>query len=57
MITALKKAEAKRTAKDATQEYGVSKHTIYVWKAEYGGLSVSEAEEVTHLREENARRT
>ena len=32
-----------------------SKHTIYAWKAKYGGMEVSEAEEVKHLRDENAR--
>ena len=33
----------------------VSKHTIYAWKAKYGGMEVSEAQEVKQLREENAR--
>jgi putative transposase len=33
----------------------VSKHTIYGWKAKYGGLEMSEAQEVKQLREENAR--
>lgn len=33
----------------------MSKHTIYAWKAKYGGLDVSEAQEVKQLREENAR--
>ena len=28
---------------------------IYAWKAKYGGMDVSEAEEVKHLRDENAR--
>jgi Transposase len=37
------------------REQGVSKHTIYAWKAKYGGMEVSEAEEVKHLRDENAR--
>ena len=31
----------------------VSKHTIYAWKAKYGGMEVSEAQEVKQLREEN----
>jgi len=31
-----------------------SASTIYAWKAKYLGLEVSEAEEVKHLREENA---
>jgi putative transposase len=33
----------------------VSKHTIYAWKAKYGGMSVSEAQEAKQLREENTR--
>jgi putative transposase len=55
MITALKQVEGGRTADDVAREYGVSKHTIYAWKAKYGGMEVSEAEEVKHLRDENAR--
>jgi putative transposase len=30
-------------------------HTIYAWKAKYGGMDVSEAQEARQLREENAR--
>jgi putative transposase len=37
------------------REQGVSKHTIYAWKSKYGGMEVSEAEEVKHLRDENSR--
>jgi len=33
MISALKQLEAGRKAEDMAREYGVSKHTIYVWKA------------------------
>ena len=33
----------------------MSKHTIYGWKAKYGGMDVSEAQEVKALREENVR--
>jgi putative transposase len=55
IITALKQVEAGRTAEDVAREQGVSKHTIYAWKAKYGGMDVSEAEEVKHLRDENGR--
>lgn len=55
MIEALKQMEAGRTAADVGRQYGVSKHTIYAWKAKYGGLEVSEAQELKQLREENAR--
>jgi putative transposase len=55
MIAAPKQVEAGRTVDDVAREHGVSKHTIYAWKAKYGGMEVSEAEEVKHLRDENAR--
>ena len=55
MIKALKQMEAGCTAEDVAREYGISKHTIYAWKAKYGGMDVSEAEEVKHLRDENSR--
>jgi len=55
MIGALKQVEAGRAVEDLAREYGVSKHTIYAWKAKYGGMEVSEAQEVKQLREENAR--
>lgn len=52
IITALKQVEAGRTVGDVVREQGVSKHTIYAWKAKYGGMEVSEAEVVTHLCDE-----
>jgi putative transposase len=55
IIGALKLLEGGRTAEDVARECGVSKHTIYAWKAKYGGLEVSEAQELKQLRDENAR--
>ena len=55
IIAALKQVEAGRTVEEVAREQGVSKHTIYAWKAKYGGMEVSEAEEVKHLRDENSR--
>jgi putative transposase len=55
MIEALKQMEAGRHAAEVGRQYGVSKYTIYAWKAKYGGMEVSEAQEVKQLREENAR--
>jgi putative transposase len=54
IIAALKQVEAGRTTEDVAREQGVSKHTIYAWKSKYGGMEVSEAEEVKHLRERAA---
>jgi putative transposase len=55
MIEALKQVEAGRSAEEVGRAYGVSKHTIYTWKAKYGGMEVSEAQEVKALRDENMR--
>lgn len=55
MIGAIKQVEAGRKAEEVAREMGVSKHTIYAWKQKYGGMDVSEAQEVKTLRDENAR--
>jgi putative transposase len=55
MIAALQQIEAGRTAAEVGREVGVSAATIYAWKAKYGGMSVSEAQEAKQLRDENAR--
>ena len=55
MIEALKQVEAGRSVEEVGRAYGVSKHTVYAWKLKYGGMDVSEAQEVKALREENTR--
>jgi putative transposase len=55
MIATLKQMEAGRKAEDVAREMGVSKHTLYAWKAKYGGMDVSEAQEAKQLRDENTR--
>ncbi|MEQ1949744.1 MAG: transposase, partial [Bryobacteraceae bacterium] len=55
IIAAVKQVEAGRKAEEVAREMGVSKHTIYAWKQKYGGMDVSEAQEVKVLRDENAR--
>ena len=55
MIGALKQVEAGRNAEDVGREMGVSKHTIYAWKAKYGGLEVNEAQRLRQLEDENHR--
>jgi putative transposase len=55
IIGALKQVESGRKVEEVAREQGVSKHTIYAWKSKYGGMEVSEAQEVKALREENAR--
>src|SRR5260221_14544977 len=55
IIGALKQLEAGRTAEDMGREMGVSKHTIYAWKAKFGGLDVNEAQRLRQLGDENHR--
>jgi putative transposase len=55
MIAALKQVDAGRKAEDVAREVGVSKHTLYSWKAKYGGMDASQAQEAKQLRDENTR--
>lgn len=48
-------AEAGREVEDVAREVGVSKHTLYAWKAKYCGMDVSEAQEAKRLWDENTR--
>ena len=55
IIAALKQVEAGRTAEDVVRDCGVSKHTIYAWKAKFGGMEASEAQKLRALEDENGR--
>lgn len=50
MIAALVQVAAGRKVDDVAREVGVSKHTLYDWKAKYGGMDVSAAPEAKLLR-------
>ena len=55
IVAALKQVEAGRKVEDVAREVGVSKHTLYAWKAKYGGLEVNEAQRLRSLEDENSR--
>lgn len=55
MIAAVKQMESGRTAAEIGREMGVSKHTLYAWKARYGGMEVGEAQRLKQLEDENRR--
>ncbi len=55
MVGALKQMDAGRRAEDVAREMGVTAGTLYDWKAKYGGMEVSQAQEAKQLRDENAR--
>ena len=44
-----------KLSRGQNREVGVSKHTVYAWKAKYGGMDVSQAQEAKQLRDENTR--
>jgi putative transposase len=55
IIAILREQEAGAKAADPARKYAVSETTLYNWKAEFGGMDVSEAKRLKALEEENAR--
>jgi putative transposase len=55
VLAVIKQLEAGRTAGDMAREVGVSTHTVYAWKAKYGGMDSSDAIRLRHLEDENNR--
>jgi putative transposase len=46
-------SEAGQPTAEPCRKHGISKQTFYRWKANYGGLEVSEAQRLRQLEEEN----
>ena len=55
IIGILKEAETGARTAELARRHGVSEATIYNWKAQYGGLEVSEARRLRELEKENAK--
>jgi putative transposase len=55
IIGILKEGEAGAKTSELARKHGVTEHTIYRWKAKYGGLTVSEAQRLKQLEDENRR--
>jgi putative transposase len=53
IVTILKEFDAGKSIQDLAREHGVSKATIYNWKAKYGGMEMSELKRIKELEEEN----
>jgi putative transposase len=51
MVRAVRRAKTS----DVCRKYGISSATFYKWKAEYGGLDVSDAKRLKALEDENAK--
>jgi putative transposase len=55
ILTEVKQMEGGRTAAELAREVGVSQHTIYAWKAKFGGMESNDALKLRHLEDENGR--
>lgn len=55
IIGAIKEIEAGATATETARKVGVSINTMQRWRAKYGGMSVSEAQDKRRLEDENRR--
>ncbi len=55
IISILKEGEAGMPLKDLCRKYGISDATIYNWKSKYGSMTVSEAQRLKDLEDENRR--
>jgi putative transposase len=55
IIGVLKEHEAGAKGADLARKPGVSEAPLYNWKAQYGGLDVSEAKRLKQLEDENAK--
>jgi putative transposase len=53
IFSILKEFDAGKNIQDISREHGVSKATIYNWKAKYGGMEMNELKKFKELEEEN----
>jgi putative transposase len=55
IIAILKEVEAGAPGDEVCRKHGISRQTVYRWKAKYGGMDVSEARRLRQLEDENRR--
>ncbi|MDN7992217.1 IS3 family transposase [Burkholderia orbicola] len=55
IIGILKEAEAGLKPAELCRKYGISEATYYNWKAKFGGMTVSEAQRLKELEQENSK--
>lgn len=53
IFSILKEYDAGKNILEVAREHGVSKATIYNWKARYGGMELNELKRIKELEEEN----
>ena len=55
IIGILRESGGAGTVKAVCAKHNISEPTYYAWKKKYGGMDVSEAQEVKQLRDENTK--
>lgn len=55
IVKILKEIDSGVTVEEASRQNGVSKATLYKWRAKYGGMDVSELRRLKELEEENGK--
>ena len=55
VIGILKRAEAGQPAAELCRELGITQQTFYRWRRKFGGMEVSDAQELNRLLDENRR--
>lgn len=55
IIGVLKEAEVGMKVAEVCRKHGISEATYYNWKAKFGGMTVSEAQRLKALENENAK--
>lgn len=55
IIGVLKEGEAGLKPAELCRKYGISEATYYNWKAKFGGMTVSDAQRLKELEQENNR--
>jgi len=55
IIGILREHDAAASKGDIARKYGISRPTLYKWKAKYGGLDVSQARRLKVLEDENVK--
>lgn len=55
IIAVLREQEGGMKTADVCRKHGISSATLYAWKANYGGMDVSQARKLKVLEEENGR--
>ena len=55
IIAILKAAESGQKVTDLCRKHGISEHTLYRWRAKFGGMDVNDARKLRSLEDENRR--